>query len=361
MEVNTVNRLKLTTYNCKHFKDRGPKLEFMQQVMSDCDILLLQEDCLFEEQLVKLKAIHDNVEVTGKSSMDSSVQLQGRPYGGCAIVYKTDIISNVKIIDCDNKRLCGILMNIGENVIIVLNTYMPCDNNSYDSNYMMYTEVLHEVTRIMHRFNNATHVLFGGDMNTDMNRNSTHTKYLKQFCRDNEMSSCCLDTSIPYTFIGPRSTSKIDHFIVNNDVLTDVINCQIIDDHCFSDHVPVKLSLNVAYNCNILQEREHVARLKWDCAKPEDIDMYKDQLATNLNDIVCNQELLSCTDIHCIKHKDELCAFYGSILQSCIDAGEACIPSNSKNHVNTYVKCIPGWKDHVEEFHKESLWWHRYW
>ncbi len=56
METQTFkNNLKLASFNCTHFKVKGPKCDFMSQIMCENDILLLQEHWLFESHLSKLK------------------------------------------------------------------------------------------------------------------------------------------------------------------------------------------------------------------------------------------------------------------------------------------------------------------
>ena len=45
--------MTLVSYNCKHFKDRGPKFDFMCDIVNECDIVFLQEHCLYTSELLK--------------------------------------------------------------------------------------------------------------------------------------------------------------------------------------------------------------------------------------------------------------------------------------------------------------------
>ena len=47
-------KLRITTYNCKHFYDSGDKFDFITKLMCDSEFLFLQEICLYETALNKL-------------------------------------------------------------------------------------------------------------------------------------------------------------------------------------------------------------------------------------------------------------------------------------------------------------------
>ncbi len=71
--------------------------------------------------------------VEAKSVMNESVCLEGRKYGGCAILWKANVKGKVEHVECKNNRLCGIIVCMANNVIILLiNAYMPCDGRSHD-------------------------------------------------------------------------------------------------------------------------------------------------------------------------------------------------------------------------------------
>ncbi len=106
------NNLKLASFNCNNFKVKGPKCDFMSQIMCENKILLVQEHWLFGSHLSKLKQLDVCVDVVGKSSMDEHVPLIGRPFGGCYIVYKITLRGFIKDVMCCNQRLCGVLLAI---------------------------------------------------------------------------------------------------------------------------------------------------------------------------------------------------------------------------------------------------------
>ncbi len=77
-------------------------------------------------------------------------------------------------------------------------------------------------------------------VNTDLERSSPQTTALKQSILDYNFIACVdLDiTGVLNTYIGPHSTSKIDHFIVSTAVGDCILSCEIIDNDLYSDHVP---------------------------------------------------------------------------------------------------------------------------
>ena len=91
--TNRTQPLSIISYNCKHVRDRGPKFYFMHNISKECALLLMQEDCLYKSELNKVFKLGDGMAITGKSSMDECVAREGRPYGGCAILWKLSIKS----------------------------------------------------------------------------------------------------------------------------------------------------------------------------------------------------------------------------------------------------------------------------
>ncbi len=71
-----------------------------------------------------------------------------------------------------------------------------------------------------------------------------------------------------------------------------------------------------------------------------------------MKDLKYNNEILSCTNIHCTKHFNDISELYFNIINVCIDAS-VCIPKTGPYTNNN--KCIPGRSKHVEQLRCESL------
>ena len=161
--------LSVISYNCKHFRDRGPKFDFICNISKECDMLLMQEHCLYKRELNKMCKLGDGMAITGKISMDECFAREGRPYGGCAILWKLSLKSEGKELKCNHVRLCEIMIQINNCEIMCLNVYVPCDGWSEDDKFAEYMDVLSEIQQLIHTYYPG-HVIYGGDWNTDLTR-----------------------------------------------------------------------------------------------------------------------------------------------------------------------------------------------
>ncbi len=153
--------------------------------------------------------------MTGKSSMNESIPLVGHPHVGCAIICKTNIKCDIRKVKCSHQRLCGVCLTVNNDILLILNAYMPGDTNRQDVHFIEFMEVMSEVDQLIQQLN-PSRCIFDGDPNTDLERSSPQTAALKQFISDYNFIACVdLDIDeVPYSCISPNSTSKIDHFIV---------------------------------------------------------------------------------------------------------------------------------------------------
>ena len=86
LAIMSVN-LSLCSYNSKGL---GPgRIPYIEKLLDDCDILLLQEIWLFNSMIPDLEqTIQRDITVHGVSGMPDDEVLSGRPYGGVAIIWK---------------------------------------------------------------------------------------------------------------------------------------------------------------------------------------------------------------------------------------------------------------------------------
>ncbi len=114
----------------------------------------------------------------GDRSMDEHQPRRGRPYGGVAIKWPPTLYAIVKEIQCDHERVCGVLIYIVDQSILVINAYTQYDNRVEDANYYEYIDVINEIEQLLCR-HKADHTILGGDLNTDFSRVSSHTACLQ--------------------------------------------------------------------------------------------------------------------------------------------------------------------------------------
>lgn len=355
--MDLVNKtLTVATFNCKHFRDYGPKFDFINELSASCDIIMLQEHCLYQSEFYKLAKIGNGSDVEAVSAMDENVYRTGRPFGGCAIVWNPKLQARFNVIKTGNNRLVAVTAVFGKVTILLLNVYMPCDGRDYNS--FCYKSVLDDALRIINSAN-ASHVIFGGDFNTDLSRNSTHVREFMHFVTTNCFSVCIdnCNSSVPYTFISDMSTSRIDHFIVS-DSLKAMCNCKIIDNHLHSDHVPVILTVDIdvvvqSYNCH-----EFRNAIAWHKITNEDVQLYQHKLDMELRKITIDKNVTDCRNVKCTEHCQSIELLYCRIINACCVASQH-FPVTDRSKKKS--KCIPGWNAYVEGFRKEALSWHHIW
>ena len=113
----TLDCLKIVSYNCRGRKSGS---NYVQSLLQSCDICLIQEHWLLRENLDSLITSDDFLSV-GVSSMDSSILLSGRPFGGCGILYRKSLSPVVHRIFTDSKCLCAISITLKNS----------CDNSPF--------------------------------------------------------------------------------------------------------------------------------------------------------------------------------------------------------------------------------------
>ena len=330
-------------------------------------LLLIQEHCLYKNELGKICKLASNAFITGKSSMDESIAREGRPFGGCAILWKANLNTVVRELECTHERLCGIIIQLGNNVeLMCLNTYMPCDGRHEDGNFVEYMEVLSEIEQLLH-IHSPAHVIFGGDMNTDLNRSTPHTNAMVRFINDFNLV-VCIDAPIAdvaYTYASAMgASSRIDHFFVTSTLADNILECSIVDNLLYSDHTPLKLKLDLSLDHASFAERAYCDRVAWDKVSTEQKEQYKSVVGDNLSKLSYDKDTFQCADnvCKCIRHREQLCSFYNSILNVCIEASKSmCGYSREPKQSDRERRTIPGWTDEVEHLRQEALFWHRQW
>ena len=131
------------------------------------------------------------------SSMDESVPLIGRPYGGCSIIWSTNISCKLDTIESISKRLCAVKVTVDSIEFILFNAYMPCEKG-YANHYLFeYIDVLNEVSDICNK-TASQHFVLGGDFNTDLTSDTLQTRALRSFANNEQLCYVLMPNVIIY-------------------------------------------------------------------------------------------------------------------------------------------------------------------
>ena len=350
-------KFKISSYNCRgHGKDR---IEYIKNLMSDCDFLFLQEHWYLDENISQLESQLDGMNCYGVSGVEKNELLYGRPYGGCAFIYPKTLKCTLKPLPSSSKRICACMLNLtNDNNFLLINVYMPCDSRG--ANDIVYNDVLSEISELIACHSTVNQVIIGGDFNTDIRRqNSCNTKALLEFC-ELECLKLCIQSNnslVDYTYESNinNSNSIIDHFIVSDNLYMGIEEYESVHDgDNLSDHCPLLLKMNMSVNHGQSQERRYTRRFAWNKATPTEIKLYKETMAEMLKDVVLPIEALSCYDHNCIEHYDCINKYHDDLMKVCIDSAKASIPVSGPRR-------IAKWSEIVGPYKEQSIFWHRMW
>ncbi len=363
LTTNMCTDLSLASYN-SHGLGTG-RIEYINQLVADHDFVFLQEHWLFDSQITStLEGQLNSVCSHGVSGMPSSVLLEGRPFGGCAIVWRKGLSCHVTPVVSNSKRFCAIKVHTHGCNILMINVYMPCDTQNNTVNMAEYDEVLRAVSRVCIE-SNISEIVMGGDFNTDFKRlQSPHTRSLTAFMQ-NENLECPQEDRFTYTFESKidGSRSILDHFLVTCNMLNTVSNYRVLyhglnmSDHCA---ISLTLSMCIAQGSTEPIDSSTNPRPRWGIATPEHIAQYKCRLDALLSNVELPAECIACDGVSCEQHVQCIEALYSGIVNACSIAASECIPTSAPNQSHKTTR-IAGWNDHVQESKERALFWHALW
>jgi exonuclease III len=138
-----------------------PKTYFVELLMSEVDILCIQEHWLTEEQLTKF----------------------------------------VDVVPTDSRRIYAITVSVPLHTykFLLINVYMPYEDD--DDQTDLFVEELSRVEALIVN-NSDCHVILTGDFNVDFSRERLHTALLRSFCENHDLSigMSHVKSQIDYTY-----------------------------------------------------------------------------------------------------------------------------------------------------------------
>ncbi len=99
----------------------------------------------------------------------------------------------------------------------------------------------------------------------------------------------------------------------------------------------------------------HNNKVAWHRANDNNIETYKELVNETLKQIRFDSDLFKCTNVTCLEHNNMLQSVYEGVLSICISSAD------KVNAGHCREQRVPGWDDHVAEYHQEALYWHYWW
>ena len=353
----------ITTINTQGHSDS--RLRYLGKLAKTHDFILVQEHWLHSDNLSKLLTYAPQMRIHGISQMRENQLLQGRPYGGCAILWNANLSLSVSHVSMNSNRVCAIRVKNCDYDMIIFCVYMPSDRTGNQS-HPDYLETLSAIQASISN-DDTNMVIIGGDFNTDFERpNSPHTELLLDFV-ESESLQCGIElpfADVNHTFESKsnNSTSIIDHLFFSHDLISCVESYRVVHDNDnTSDHSMLTSTLNITYEVDKTKVKSNSKsqKLLWNKATKEDIDNFKIILNRYLEGLIIPIEILNCNEIKCdnLDHQSEIDTFYNGIIRALILAGAESIPMQGKRASNI----IPGWDKYVKVEKESSLFWHKLW
>ena len=226
--------LRVITYNCRSARIN---LNIIKLLANECDVLLLQETILNDENHIILDSIEDfnYAHVPSTRKIDVFV---GRSSGGLAILYR--LFDGLKVTPVyETDRLMGLEINVNNSKILLGNIYCNCDYGTTESSveYMSIMADLHNFADM----NIYDNIVVAGDFNCDPSKGRFY-RLLNDFLDDSpfEISDVQKLPQDSYTYISDNeqcSTSFIDHVLSTDPSIVNDFN--VLYGSSFYDHIPM--------------------------------------------------------------------------------------------------------------------------
>jgi len=71
----------------------------------------------------------NSLNLVGISGFDCSDVLNGWPFGGCAILWRSDVLASITPLSTRSRRVCVIRMCVDDLKFLFINVYMPYEGN----------------------------------------------------------------------------------------------------------------------------------------------------------------------------------------------------------------------------------------
>ena len=329
------------TFNCNGFKSFQQSAETL---LSNCDILCLQETMLTKQECSVLNSFHDNYYGYGVAPVDETLGvIRVRPRDGVGVLWKKHLDGCVSIIESEYDWLCCV--RIREDILkeyYLINVYLPyeCTDNTDEFNDCL-TKLNVFIDSI-----NSTCVTIVGDFNANLSRASLFGDILLKFCVDNSIDivdhATLSNDTYTYTSYSWGTTSWLDHVLCTADAKLCTSCLDVRYDCVLSDHHPIigKNDLNITTVCQAGSGRELNSTLHWDKLSDIAVRHYERHTERGFNNLNI-PDGMKCSDPNCQNpsHINDIDSCYDDIFTVLMECSESLVNVNSTRQRHN----VPGW------------------
>ena len=227
--------IRIITYNCS--------------IVDLYDLIFLQEIWLFKFELNLISTILPEFEAYGISAIqDSEEIINGRPYGGLAILIRKQYRPICDFQTFDDSRLLAVTISSSIGKYCFINVYMPYQ---HDDNYGTFMECIGKLSATIVDFDMCNFIILG-DFNSAVD--TPFESELVEFCSSYDLIISDYHRygrdSGQFTYVSDahNSTSWLDHIICSYDDNSKISSINILDKLPGSDHLPLQMTLDIDFN-----------------------------------------------------------------------------------------------------------------
>ena len=238
--------IRIITYNCHGMKN---SIVDLFELCKHNDLIFLQEIWLFKFELNLISTIHPEFEAYGISAIkDSDEIINGRPYGGLAILIRKQYRPICDFQSFDDSMLLGVTISSSVDKYCFINVYMPYQ---HDDNYETFMECIGKLSATIEDSDMCNFIILG-DFNSAVD--TPFESELLEFCSAYELTISDYKRygrgSGQFTYVSDahNSTSWLDHIICSHNVHSKIKAIKILDKLPSSDHLPLQMTLDVVFN-----------------------------------------------------------------------------------------------------------------
>jgi len=197
----------------------------------------------------------------GISGFGNSSILSGRPYGGCAILWRSDLSAQVQVFHTKSTRVCAVRLITDICRLLLICVYMPYVSMSED-----FADQLAMIDSVIQN-NSDCHFVVAGDYDVNLSRNSVHTAMLCSYCDNAGLTPVVkhINANIDYTYhFGMWRFSVLDQFLLSGTLFGNAVSSVSVvhDIDITSDHEPVVMNLSLQMRFLACADRVHKPGIK---------------------------------------------------------------------------------------------------
>ena len=381
MLISQTNNLCFSSYNSTGF---GPAAQnYLETILLFSDIIAVQEHFLLNSKdknysnTNKLrKAFGANHDMYIVPAYRENLHItRGRGKGGLATIWKKTLTKYVSKVECNNPRIQATKFSFPDCPLLFINSYFPCDpqSNSFDDTELI--NLLQDLQTAI-RASNCVNVILAGDLNCHFSRLTKFTETvaeglsnlrLKVLWQNTDNDPNHLIMPVDYTYLSVTNNvatcSIIDHFATSSRLYSSVTEAGVLHSgENISNHSAIYMKINLGKVELSLENEVRVKKISWDKATDDAKIHYSSQLETLLQNIPI-PECISCSDLCCTGHREELENYTLLVLEAVEHAAKLCLPSTGGVGIssNRKTNVVAGWSEFVKPYADESKFWSSVW